>query len=129
MNGATTGGVRGLLRIEGLIVLVAAVVAYNKFGLDWPTFAIAFLAPDLAILGYLAGARVGAAAYNATHSYVGCVATLCAGVMSGAPALVGAGLIWAAHIGFDRALGYGLKYSLGFRFTHLGAIGRAKSDA
>jgi hypothetical protein len=29
-----------------------------------------------------------------------------------------------AHIGIDRALGYGLKYSAGFGFTHLGRIGK-----
>jgi hypothetical protein len=29
-----------------------------------------------------------------------------------------------AHIGIDRALGYGLKYSTGFGFTHLGRIGK-----
>ena len=33
------------------------------------------------------------------------------------------GLIWLAHIGFDRALGYGLKYTQGFRYTHLGRVG------
>jgi hypothetical protein len=32
--------------------------------------------------------------------------------------------IWIAHIGFDRALGYGLKYGSGFTHTHLGRIGR-----
>jgi hypothetical protein len=34
-------------------------------------------------------------------------------------------LIWLAHIGIDRALGYGLKYASGFGFTHLGRIGPA----
>jgi hypothetical protein len=33
-------------------------------------------------------------------------------------------MIWLAHIGFDRALGYGLKYASGFGFTHLGRIGK-----
>lgn len=40
------------------------------------------------------------------------------------PALLCAATIWCAHIGFDRALGYGLKYAEGFGFTHLGRIGR-----
>ncbi|MDU3890869.1 MAG: DUF4260 family protein [Serratia liquefaciens] len=35
-----------------------------------------------------------------------------------------AALIWGAHIGFDRALGYGLKYASGFADTHLGGLGR-----
>jgi Domain of unknown function (DUF4260) len=129
MNGAATGGVKLLLRTEGAFVLLAAVVAYAKFGLGWPTFAWFLLAPDLAFFGYLAGARAGAFTYNATHSYIGALSVLVIGALSGHPALVAAGLIWCAHIGMDRALGYGLKYTVGFRFTHLGHIGRAKSDA
>ena len=31
-------------------------------------------------------------------------------------------LIWAAHIGVDRVLGYGLKYPTAFRDTHLGPV-------
>ena len=34
------------------------------------------------------------------------------------------GLIWLAHIGFDRLIGYGLKYETGFRHTHLGVLFR-----
>lgn len=80
--------------------------------------------PDLAFLGYLAGARVGAIAYNLSHSYIGALACLLAGVLLPHPLWLAAGLIWAAHIGFDRALGYGLKYAQGFGFTHLGLIGK-----
>lgn len=118
-----------MLRIEGAFVLFASLVAYSKFGLGWPTLAWFFLAPDLAFLGYLAGARVGAATYNATHSYVGAVCALAIGTLSDLPEFAAAGLIWCAHIGMDRALGYGLKYTAGFGFTHLGRIGRAKSEA
>jgi hypothetical protein len=32
-------------------------------------------------------------------------------------------LIWIGHIGFDRVLGYGLKYPTAFRDTHLGQLG------
>uniref|UniRef100_UPI004053ABD6 DUF4260 domain-containing protein n=1 Tax=Niveibacterium sp. SC-1 TaxID=3135646 RepID=UPI004053ABD6 len=129
MHGSTTGGVKLLLRAEGAFVLVAAVIAYARFGLGWSVFAWSFLAPDLAFFGYLAGAGAGAVTYNATHSYVGPVSLLATGALSGGSEFVAAGLIWCAHIGMDRALGYGLKYSAGFGFTHLGRIGRTKSDA
>ncbi|GLR92489.1 hypothetical protein GCM10007858_01070 [Bradyrhizobium liaoningense] len=43
------------------------------------------------------------------------------------PLTLSIALIWLAHIGIDRALGYGLKYSAGFSFTHLGRIGRQKA--
>ena len=39
--------------------------------------------------------------------------------------IVGAGLLL---IGIDRALGYGLKYTAGFGLTHLGRIGKARTD-
>ncbi|MHB1672180.1 MAG: DUF4260 domain-containing protein [Acidiferrobacter sp.] len=127
MFGATTGGVRLVLRLEGLCVLITASVAYSKFGLGRSTFALFFLTPDLSFLGYLAGQKVGAASYNVAHSYIGAVACLVANLVLPAPTLLSAGIIWCAHIGFDRALGYGLKYSEGFGFTHLGRIGRFSS--
>jgi len=129
MSGATTGGVRTLLRIEALCVFVAALVAYRASGAGWGMFAIWFLAPDLSLLAYLVGARSGALIYNVAHSYAGPVGCLVASMLLSAPILTTAGLIWAAHIGFDRTLGYGLKYSAGFSFTHLGRIGRAARDA
>ncbi|GAB3358719.1 DUF4260 domain-containing protein [Lysobacter tyrosinilyticus] len=129
MAGAASGGVRGLLRVEGLCVLAVSLVAYSKFGIGWGTFALFFLAPDLSFLGYLGGPTVGAASYNIAHSYTGALATLAAGIFLSVPLAITGGLIWAAHIGFDRALGYGLKYSAGFGFTHLGLIGRARAGA
>jgi len=127
--GVTNGGVRVLLRVEGLCVLVASAICYSRFGSGWATFAIWFLAPDLSFAGYLAGSRVGSIAYNFAHSYVGALICLMSGILVASPILLTAGLIWCAQIGFDRALGYGLKYSSGFGFTHLGLIGRARPEA
>ena len=99
-----------LLRAEGLAVLI--------------------LAPDLSMLGYLAGPRIGAAAYNAVHAYVGPVILLSVAVALAAPVGITIALIWIAHLGIDRALGFGLKYGAGFAFTHLGRVGpRAQSPA
>jgi len=123
--GTTTGAVRVVLRIEGLVVLVAALIAYSRFGAGWALFAVTFLAPDLSFAGYLGGSRIGAIAYNAAHSYIGAVASLAAAMIFPDVVPLAIGLIWSAHIGFDRALGYGLKYSSGFGVTHLGLIGRA----
>jgi hypothetical protein len=38
------------------------------------------------------------------------------------------GLLWLAHIGMDRAFGFGLKYPDSFRHTHLGVIGRPSNN-
>lgn len=65
MVGATTGAVRQVLRVEGLCVFVACLVCYAKFGAGWGVFVATFLLPDLSLVAYLAGARVGAIAYNA----------------------------------------------------------------
>jgi hypothetical protein len=124
MPGAVTGIVRGVLRLEGLCVLAVTAIAYSKLGAGWGVFAACFLLPDLSFLGYLAGQRVGAMAYNAAHSYVGAVLCLAGAVVFPVHVPVALGLIWCAHIGFDRALGYGLKYQQGFGYTHLGLIGR-----
>jgi hypothetical protein len=122
--GGATGSVRTLLRLEGAALAVACMVFYSYFEGSWWMFAILLLAPDLSFLGYLAGPRAGAAAYNATHAAIlpmllGIVAMVLPSALA-----MHLSLIWCAHIGLDRALGYGLKYDAGFTFTHLGRIGK-----
>jgi Domain of unknown function (DUF4260) len=128
-NGAVTGGVRTLLRLEGLTLLLGMVVLYAAWGGSWWIFLVLFLAPDLSFLAYLAGAEIGAVFYNAAHSYMVPVALMTLGFGFAGPLTLSIAMIWLAHIGFDRALGYGLKYSTGFGFTHLGRIGRAAKQA
>jgi hypothetical protein len=116
---AVAGGVRWILRAEGLALLAAATAAYAHFGFGFGYFALGFLAPDLTFVGYLAGPRVGAAAYNAAHSTILPLALCAAGALGGPGWLLAVGLVGLAHIGFDRALGYGLKYAAGFHQTSL----------
>lgn len=120
------GGVRLTLRAEGLAILAAAVALFAHAGYSGGLFAALFLVPDLSLLGYLAGSRAGATIYNAAHSLLGPVSLGIAAVLA-APAALPYALIWAAHVGFDRALGYGLKYGTAFGHTHLGRIGRKAS--
>lgn len=117
-----SGSVRAWLRLEGLAVLVASAAVFAAGGHSWPLFALLLFVPDLSMLGYLAGPRVGAWAYNAAHSYVGPIVVAILMVATGRPPVIAC--IWAAHIGLDRMLGYGLKYPSGFAHTHLGPIGR-----
>ena len=119
-----TSGTRSLLRFEALLALFTAVVAYRWLGGAWSLFFSVFLVPDLSFVGYLAGPRVGAVAYNAMHSYVGPVVLGGLGVLLVTPLLSQLALIWVAHIGFDRSLGYGLKSFSSFHDTHLGRIGK-----
>ncbi len=123
--GAATGGLRTLLRLEGLTLFVGMTLLYAVWDGSWWVYAILFLAPDLSFLGYLAGARPGAMLYNAAHSYLAPMALITSGLALASPLVLSVAMIWLAHIGFDRALGFGLKYFAGFSFTHLGRIGRA----
>lgn len=114
------------LRIEGAAAFAAAVVAYVWLGGSWWLFAVLFLVPDLGMLGYLAGPRIGAGAYNLAH--LTALPAVLAGIslMLDWPVLLPVAAVWVAHIGFDRMLGYGLKLSTGFHDTHLGRIGRRR---
>ncbi len=123
MQGAS-GTVRTVLRLEGLAILTLSILIYAQYGFSWTTFAILFLAPDLSFAGYAVNPRLGAIFYNTAHSLIPALLSITVGILSGNELLLNIGLIWCAHIGFDRALGYGLKYSRGFTYTHLGRIGK-----
>ena len=116
-------GVRALLRLEGLAAFAAAIALYAHAGFSWLVFALLVLAPDLSMLAHLAGPQIGAAGYNLAHTYTLALALTLAGFIGGVPAAAAGALIWIAHIGFDRALGYGLKYPTGFGDTHLARRG------
>jgi hypothetical protein len=116
--------VKQVLQIEGLALMTAATAAYAQQGLGWGWFALLFLAPDLTFAAYLLGPRWGAAAYNTAHSTVGPLALGAAALIAGSKPIEMAALIGLAHVGFDRTLGYGLKYGTSFGDTHLGRKGR-----
>lgn len=123
-TGQVLGGPRTVLRIEGAVLLLGAFALYAAGGQSWWLFAALFFVPDLAFLAYLAGPRLGAMAYNGAHSTIGPILLGCAGIAIDAALAQAIALIWLAHIGFDRTLGYGLKYASGFADTHLGTLGR-----
>ena len=125
--GAASGGVRILLRLEGLTLFAGMVLLYSIRGGPWWIFALLFLAPDLSFLAYLSTPRIGVVVYNAAHSTMAPGLLMMAGFALGETLVLSIAVIWLAHIGFDRALGYGLKYAAGFGFTHLGRIGRTAS--
>jgi hypothetical protein len=91
-------------------------------GYPWWLFVALVLAPDLAMLGYLAGPRPGALAYDALHTYLLPVGLGAAGVIADSEVARQVALVWMTHVGVDRALGYGLKYPSGFKDTHLQRI-------
>lgn len=110
-------------RLESLSLALLALGAYWVSGASWWLFAVLVLAPDLSFLAYMKGPRIGAVVYNIAHSWIGVVLLAVLGWAMDWPLCIAIALIWAVHIGADRALGFGLKYGSGFRDTHLGRIG------
>jgi len=126
---AVRGGPRLILRLEGLALFALATMGFGLTGLSWWLYAALFLLPDISFAGYWAGPRKGAILYNALHSTIAPAILAGSGLLVAKPLLLGLAAIWAAHIGFDRMLGYGLKYASAFHDTHLGRIGRQRDDA
>lgn len=108
-----------MLRAEGAATLILGTTLYWLNGESWWLFALLLLAPDLSMAGYLVGTRVGAAIYNLFHSYPLPAALVIFGLLAGSPLAVAGALVWFAHIGMDRMIGYGLKYQSDFKDTHL----------
>ena len=111
-----------LLRAEGMTMLVGSALLYWLYGGSWWLFFLLLLVPDASMLGYLGGPRFGAVAYNAFHSYPLPAVLAAFGLLGGFPLALVVALVWFAHIGMDRTVGYGLKYPTAFEDTHLGRV-------
>jgi len=113
-----------ILRVEAFAVGLFGAAAY--LSLQGPPLLLlpALLAPDLSALGYLAGPRIGAITYNLVHNWALAVLLAFLALVIHQLWPLWAAAIVGSHVGFDRALGYGLKLPTGFRDTHLGRIGR-----
>jgi hypothetical protein len=123
--GAVTGQPRTILRSEGAVLLVAALLAFAATDQHWWLVPALLFVPDVFMAGYARSSRVGARLYNLAHSYplpalVGALA-----LWQDALLLQAVAVLWFAHIGLDRLLGYGLKHDDSFTHTHLGMIGHA----
>jgi Domain of unknown function (DUF4260) len=110
---------RWLLQLEGAAILCLALYFYFSSHFSWRMFALLFLAPDLSMLGYLLNAKWGASIYNFVHTLTLPILLLTLAPLFPARQCFPFALIWLAHIGFDRLLGYGLKYPTFFKDTHL----------
>jgi hypothetical protein len=117
--------VRTVLRLEAAAVAAGAGAVAWHFGPPWWLAVLVLAAPDLALASYLRGPRLGAAVYNAAHSYIGPALLTAIWFFAGNATAAAVAALWALHIAADRLLGYGLKYPTAFGETHLGRIGRS----
>jgi len=113
---------RFLLHLEGLAILVTALVAYANLGFSWGTFALFLLAPDLAIIPYAINKQAGQVAYNLVHTVIFPLVLGMYSLLNGSEPGLQASLIWFAHIGMDHLFGYGFKYPGSFKDTHFSRI-------
>lgn len=118
--------VRGWLRVEALAAFVAGLALYGWLGGSWLAVLPLLLLPDVSMVGYLRGPRLGSLSYNVVHNWALGLGVLGLGLATGATPVSILGAVLIAHVGMDRALGYGLKLSTSFQDTHLGRIGRER---
>lgn len=124
--GAVTGGPKLLLRIEGATLFAASIAVFALQGQQWWLYPALLLVPDIFMLGYLRDTKLGAIFYNLGHSYPAAALVTVLGFSLGSTITVAIGAIWFGHIGWDRMLGYGLKYGTSFKHTHLGDLEKPK---
>lgn len=111
-----------ILKLEGLLVFVGSLSVYIAYDYRLLWFFVFLLLPDLTMLGYWKGKKTGAFIYNLGHTYLMSGPLLALGLALQQDILVQAGLIWTAHIGIDRLMGYGLKYGTDFKHTHFNRL-------
>ncbi len=112
-------GANALIRLENLAIALIALTTYSITGASWILFVVLILAPDISMIGYVANPKVGAFTYNLVHNYLLVFLLVAAGASTQNSLFDTLALILAVHIGFDRFLGLGLKYSDAFKPTHM----------
>jgi len=112
-----------VLKLEEILMFVLGVYLFNQLDYAWWWFLVLILAPDIGMVGYLFNNKIGALTYNLFHHKGLAILVYLAGVYFSIPLCQLVGIILFSHSALDRAMGYGLKYDKGFKFTHLGEIG------
>ena len=124
--GSVIGGPKMLLRLEGAVLFAASIAAFASQGQAWWIYPALLLAPDVFMLGYIKTTKLGSITYNLGHSYPAAAMVTALGFINGSSLTIALGAIWFGHIGWDRMLGYGLKYGTSFKHTHLGDLEKPK---
>lgn len=119
-NGYVNSRPRVWLRVDGAVLFVASIIFFATTHQPWWVYPALLFVPDIFMLGYLRNTALGAFFYNAGHSYL--LPSLVVLFGWHHPMTLAIGLIWLGHVGFDRLMGYGLKYDSGFKDTHLGSL-------
>nr|WP_315159245.1 DUF4260 domain-containing protein [uncultured Flavobacterium sp.] len=112
------------IKLEELGLLLLGIYLFNQLEYAWWWFLVLILAPDFSMIGYLFGNRIGAICYNIAHHRGIAIVVYFVGIYTSTTILQLLAVMLFAHSAMDRMLGYGLKYEKGFKYTHLGEIGK-----
>jgi len=113
-----------ILKLEEALMFALGIYLFSLLDYQWWWFLVLILAPDIGMVGYAFGNKVGALMYNIFHHKGLAIIMYLSGIFLSLPLLQLIGIILFSHASMDRIFGYGLKYDKGFKYTHLGEIGK-----
>ncbi len=114
---------KNVLKLEEFGMFIFSFLMFYNLDVSWWWFIILILTPDISMVGYIWGVRIGALIYNLFHHKGIAILLIIIGYYFDEKITMMAGIILFGHSSMDRIFGYGLKYKKGFKFTHLGKIG------
>ena len=115
---------KNTIKLEEAALFAFSIYSLSSLSADWWWYLLLVLGPDISMLGYLAGNKVGAVCYNFFHHKAVAVVVIIVGLLIPDLLLQLTAIVLFGHSSMDRMFGYGLKTSEGFKYTHLGVIGK-----
>lgn len=115
---------KSIIKLEEFALFLFGIYLFNQLHYAWWWFLVLILAPDISMIAYAFGNKTGAFFYNIFHHRGIAIVVYLGGVFYSNHLIQLTGIILFAHSSMDRMMGYGLKYENGFKFTHLGEIGK-----
>lgn len=113
-----------IVKLEELGLFIFGIYLFSLLNYQWWWFLVLILTPDFSMIGYAFNAKSGAFLYNIFHHKGIAVLIYIIGSYLKIEMLQLIGVILFSHAAMDRIFGYGLKYEKGFKYTHLGEIGK-----
>lgn len=115
---------KSIIKLEELGLFILGIYLFSQMEYAWWWFLVLIFVPDISMIGYAFGNKAGALGYNIAHHRGIAVAVYLIGIYCSNVEIQLSGVILFSHSAMDRMLGYGLKYETGFKYTHLGEIGK-----